>query len=499
MQYIVTAEEMKEYDNNTIRHMGIPGLVLMERAALKLKEAICNRVEAINTVLIVTGVGNNGGDGLALARLFAQEGCKVIVCRLGNLNKETESFRTQRTILEHYPVVLLEEEKALARLQEFAQVNAGFDVVVDSVFGVGLSRALEGVYREAIIAMNEIRGYKVAADIPSGICANTGKVLGCAFRADLTVTFGFAKRGLYLYPGTDYVGQLIVADIGIDEYAFMGHIPKVFTYKNHPCKYLPVREKAGNKGTFGKVLIIAGFEKMVGAAVLSAKAALRSGAGMVKVILPPENRGILQAALPEVMCGAFDDLKASLAWADVVAIGPGLSKNAEATALFKQVLEYSSLPLVVDADALNILSANEGIKEAYLAYQGDKIMTPHMAEWARLTDTSITELKEDIFLNATKSADYYHAIMVCKDARTLVAHPDGRLYLNTNGNNGMATAGSGDVLTGIIAGLLAQEKDAFKATTSAVYLHGLAGDEARDIYSEYGVTAGRIVDNIRME
>ncbi len=499
MQFVVTAEEMKEYDNNTIEHIGIPGLVLMERAALKVKEAILEEKKELQSVLIVTGVGNNGGDGLALARLLVAEGVRVTVCRFGDYSKATESFCVQKKILEHYPVEFLEEEKALEGLKEFARVGAAFDVIVDALFGVGLSRPLEGIYSEIILALNRVRGFKVAVDIPSGICANTGRELGCSFVADLTVTFGFAKRGLYLFPGVHSVGKLIVADIGIDERSFMEHPPRVFTYRDNPCKYIPVRKKDGNKGTFGKVLLIAGFEKMAGAAMLSATAALRMGAGMVKVILSPENRGIFQAALPEVMCADSNELSSCLAWADVVAIGPGLGKSEEVKKLFKELLEQSELPLIVDADALNILSEDKSIKEAYLAYKGIKVMTPHMGEWSRLIGKSVAELKEDFFENATKSALTFNAIMVCKDARTLVAHPDGNVYLNTTGNNGMATAGCGDVLTGVIAALLGQNEDVFAMVTTAVYLHGLSGDYAFETYTEYGVTAGRLVDNLRIE
>lgn len=499
MQYIVTAEEMKEYDNNTIEHIGIPGLVLMERAALKLMEVICHEVATLQSALIVTGVGNNGGDGLALARLLAQKGCNVTVCRLGDLSRETESFCTQRNILKHYPVVVLEEDKALDVLKEYASAKAGFDVVVDALLGVGLSRDITGEYADAINALNQIRGLKVAADIPSGICANNGRVLGCAFKADITVTFGFAKRGLYLYPGTDYVGQVKVADIGIDDKAFEGSVPKVFTYEKAPENILPKRENAGNKGTFGKVLLIAGFDKMAGAAILCAKAILRSGAGMVKVILPPENRSILQMALPEVMCGDYGDLDNALTWADIVAIGPGLGKGAEAMTIFRRVLEGSDLPLVTDADALNLISENPDMREAFVVYKGTKVMTPHMGEWSRLENTTVSTLKENVFALAEESARNFNAIIVCKDARTLVAHPDGRIYLNATGSNGMATAGSGDVLTGITAGLMAQGKDIYHMVVAAVYLHGLAGNTAADLYTEYGVTAGRIVDNIRME
>jgi len=499
MQYIVTAEEMKEYDNNTIEHIGIPGLVLMERAALKVKEAILEEVDEPQTVLIVAGVGNNGGDGLALARLLAAEDVRVTVCCFGNLNKATESFCVQKKILEHYPADFWDGEKALERLKEYACERTNFDVIVDALFGVGLSRSLEGIYSEIIIAMNNIRGFKVAVDIPSGICANTGKELGGSFAADMTVTFGFAKRGLLLFPGVYSVGKMIVADIGIDERSFIERLPRVFTYRDNPLKYMPVRRKDGNKGTFGKVLLIAGFEKTAGAAILSATATLRMGAGMVKVILAPENRSILQASLPEVMCADSNELASCLVWADVVAIGPGLGKGEEVKKLFKEVLEQSNLPLIVDADALNILSDDKGLKEAYLAYKGVKIMTPHMGEWSRLTDMSITQLKDNFFENATKSAVTFNAIMVCKDARTLVAHPDGRMYLNTTGNNGMATAGSGDVLTGAIAALLGQGEDPFAMVTAAVYLHGLAGDLAFETYTEYGVTAGRLIDNLRIE
>ncbi len=499
MQYIVTAEEMKEYDNNTIEYIGIPGLVLMERAALKVKEAILEEIKELQSVLIVAGVGNNGGDGLALARLFSAEGVRVTVCVLGDFNKATESFCVQKKILEHYPVDFWEGEKALERLKEYACERTNFDVIVDALFGVGLSRSLEGIYSEIIIAMNNIRGFKVAVDIPSGICANTGKELGGSFAADMTVTFGFAKRGLFLFPGVYSVGKLVVADIGIDERSFKDQPPGVFAYRDNPCKYMPVRKKDGNKGTFGKVLLIAGFEKMAGAAVLSATAALRMGAGMVKVILAPENRSILQASLPEVMCAEASELSSCLTWADVVAIGPGLGKSEAVKALFKEVLEQSDLPLVVDADALNIMSEEKGIQELYQAYRGVKIMTPHMKEWSRLTGKTVAQLKEHLFENAVKSAKAYNAIIVCKDARTLVAHPDGRMYLNTTGNNGMATAGCGDVLTGAIAALLGQGEDAFAMVTAAVYLHGLAGDLAFETYTEYGVTAGRLVDNLRIE
>ncbi len=498
MKFVVTAKEMKEYDNNTITKIGIPALVLMERAALKLQEEIIKKVENLQTVLIVSGVGNNGADGLALARLLSDKGCKVTCCILGNRQKSTEQFEIQRSILEHYSIMILENELALQELSQLAKVSAMFDVVVDALFGVGLSRDIEGTCAEAVQYMNSIRGYKVAADIASGVCADTGKILGVAFQADMTVTFGFAKRGLYLYPGCKHSGKVVVADIGITEKSFLGQVPEMFVYEEEPCALLPRRTENGNKGTFGKVLMIAGFEQMAGAAVLSSKAALEIGAGMVKVLSTEQNRGIIQSAVPEVLYGTCEKIESGLQWADVVAIGPGLGKSDGAMAVLERLLETCKLPLVLDADALNLISESKKLQELVREYKAVKVMTPHMGELARLTGQRVTWLKEHIVEAARQCAEQYKAVMVCKDAGTVVAAVnEPQLYLNISGNNGMATAGSGDVLTGIIAGLIAQEKNVFKAVTTGVYLHGLAGDKARDIYTEYGVTAGKIVDNIR--
>lgn len=498
MKFVVTAKEMKEYDNNTITKIGIPALVLMERAALKLQEEIVKSVGWPQTALIVSGVGNNGADGLALARLLADKGCKVTCCILGNRKKATEQFEIQRNILHQYPVQILEQEQALQELSQMARVSAMFDVVTDALFGVGLSRDIEGMYAEAVRYMNCIRGYKVAADIASGICADTGRILNIAFQADLTVTFGFGKRGLYLYPGCEYSGKIVVADIGITEKSFFGQIPEMFIYDENPSVLLPQRLENGNKGTFGKVLIIAGFEQMAGAAVLSSKAALQIGAGMVKVLSTEENLGIIQSAVPEVLYGTCENMESSIKWADVVAIGPGLGKSEEAQAVLKQILETCELPLVLDADALNLISESRPLQGLVREYKAAKVMTPHMGELARLTGKTVAWLKEHIVEAAGQCAEQYNAFMVCKDARTMVADVNtSQLYMNISGNNGMATAGSGDVLTGILAGLMAQERDIFKAVTTGVYVHGLAGDKARDVYTEYGVTAGKIVENIR--
>ena len=332
MQFLVTGKEMKEYDNNTIVYGGISGLELMERAAKSLFEEI-TALEHHDRVFILCGVGNNGGDGLALARMLTQKGCKVTVAIEGNLEKATDSFLHQQALLDSCSVRRVDAEA----LKE-SKLD-GYDVIVDALFGVGLSREITDSYAKLIQYLNECKGYKVAVDIPSGICADTGRVLGCAFEADLTVTFAFGKIGLYQYPGAQYAGKVVIRDIGITEEAFRENPPQYFTYDENPMELMPVRKPNGNKGTFGKVLVIAGFETMAGAAILSARAALETGAGMVKVLSPAQNRSIIQTAVPELLYGEPSDLEKSLSWADVVIIGPGLGQKDEAREVLYSLLQ----------------------------------------------------------------------------------------------------------------------------------------------------------------
>lgn len=492
MKYIVTGDEMKEYDNNTIIHQGIPALELMENAAKNLFDHVCKFQPIEKKVLILCGVGNNGGDGLALARLLLQTDIAIDVCIMGDTNKGTESFKTQLSRLDSYCANFISKEEFLNSTVD------KYSILIDALFGVGLSREIKGDYALIIEKCNTLQGYKLAVDIPSGICANTGKVLGCAFQADCTISFAYGKLGLYLYPGASYAGEIKIADIGITDVSFESNSPKIFTYDANPLEYLPKRVPDGNKGTFGKVLVIAGFDTMVGAAILCSRAALQMGAGMVKVICPLENRSILQTAVPEVLYGDVNSLWESIAWTDVIIIGPGLGKSHEVSKIIEEILTQSQLPLVLDADALNLFSMNEKLQGQLRDYEGDKILTPHVGELARLAQMSIKEVKDNL-LNVAKSiAKEYHCIVVSKDARTFVTDGEGPAYLNTSGNNGMATAGSGDVLAGMIGALIGQGLKTFEAACVGVYLHGLAGDFARDFYTEYGVTASRLIENIRM-
>ena len=491
MKYIVTSQEMKEYDNNTIEQIGIPALVLMERAALALRDRVMEQIQNLNRaydnvqVLIAVGSGNNGADGLALARLLCEQGIQVTVWECGKESSATESYKKQKEILEYYQVDFAKEDT----------LKENYDVIVDGIFGVGLTRDITGEMADIIGRLNQLGGWNLAIDIPSGICGTTGAVKGIAFCADETVTFGFGKRGMYLYPGASYCGKVSVADIGINERGFMGKIPAMFTYDEDPCTLLPARKKDGNKGTFGKVLLLAGWETMAGAGVMSAKALLQTGAGMVKVCCSSENRCVLQAAVPEAMYGDKENLNKDAQWADIFVAGPGLGQSDEAAECLQRLLDLGfsmNKPVILDADGLNLLSCGKIKIEKGLKL----IMTPHLGELSRLVGKDISYIKTHLVEVAKEAALDYDSVMVCKDARTYV-HGSGEAgYLNLTGNSGMATAGSGDVLSGVIGALLAQGMDPFEAACTGVYLHGLAGDAASGQYTEYGVTAMRIVSQI---
>lgn len=486
MEYLITAQEMKRYDSNTIHQIGIPGMVLMERAALEafrmIEEYMCSRPGAAKTVFIMAGMGNNGGDGLALARLLCEAGWQVEIQCVGKPDRATEQWRQQKRILEHFPVSFCGKNR-----------ETEYTIMVDALFGVGLSRQIEGEYVQAVESFNRSKGFKLSLDIPSGIHSDTGEVMGCAVSADMTVTFGFLKRGLIFFPGAEHAGRVVKVNIGIDQHSFLGSPPNAFCYEEMPEVLLPPRDKDGNKGTFGKVLLVAGSVNMAGAAVLAARGAYRIGAGMVKIISPLENRIIVQETLPEALYGTLETLEESLRWADVVVIGPGLGTDRDAIHCLELVMERSQLPLLIDADGLNVLAAEPEFMERLAVYgrQGRSlILTPHVGELSRLLKVSVAELKKNLMQYGLELAEKLHAVIVAKDARTFVCKEQHPVCVNIYGNSGMATAGSGDVLAGMIGGLLAQGMEPFEAASVGVYCHARAGDRAAAIYSEYGCMAG---------
>ncbi|MBR1478673.1 MAG: NAD(P)H-hydrate dehydratase [Lachnospiraceae bacterium] len=525
MRYVLNASEMKRADENTIEKIGISGAVLMERAALALLRAIQGidkKLHPVKNALIAVGVGNNGGDGLALARLLLDSGVCVDVLIIGDENKATPQWREERKILESVRQniksgldasdkekygninILKCDENALLALKE-----KRYDLIADAIFGVGLKRDVEGLYEKLIECLNLMQGTKLSVDIPSGVSADDGSIKNCAFKADMTVTFGFLKRGLLMYPGCLCTGEVIAADVGINEYAFCGDFPEMFMLDGEIREIMPYRRPDGHKGTFGKVLLIAGSKNMAGAAVLSARAVLQSGAGMVKVLSCEENRVIMQTAVPEAMFGTYDELEAALKWADVIAIGCGIQKGDEAGKILYDAINKSRLPIVIDADGLNILSSDEEIFEA-LSEEGKRgrgiILTPHIAELKRLVKYN-DDFKTDNELIAAAGAlsRELNAVVVAKNARSYVVKDKEPVCISVRGNNAAATAGSGDVLAGCVAGIFAQiiggadirgGSFSYLAACIGVNVHGEAVKRASLIKGDYAVTAKDIAENI---
>lgn len=527
MEYLVTQKEMQRYDVNTIEQLKIPAIVLMERAALAVVKRIREELGVIpRHSLVVAGCGNNGGDGLAIGRILARElaggvGGRVDFVLLGDRKKCTAQTALQLAILDGYGYEL------------YDTIPEGeYDIIIDAVFGIGLTRRIEGIYRDAIETINRKKNYVCAVDIPSGIHADTGQIMGCAVKADLTVAFGFWKLGECLYPGAEYCGKLVSGQMGIDEGSFAGMPPRWYTDTSLADIRLFWHKPDGNKGTFGKVLVIAGSDTICGAALMSAESAFRAGAGMVKIVTSRENRGSLQQKLPETMLTEYDTgkwrpdgpdtafgeaFRRDLDWADCILIGPGIGTGTAAKWMLDVCLRESSLPLVIDADGLNLLAKGAGnasrAEEDLYGLWSDRtvVLTPHMGEFARLYGCSVLEAAGHITEYPKRLADRLHCSIVCKDARTVVAHAGNeRLYLNTSGNAGMATAGSGDVLAGILAGFLAgslkaaegepaavQRKKVQDAIEAGVYLHGAAGDRAAAKYGKRSMMASEIIGQMR--
>ncbi len=491
MKYLVNSQEMRRYDNNTSEIFGVSSLLLMEQAALAACEEIEKLVNQKEPVLIVCGTGNNGGDGLAIARILFLKEYSVDVVLLGDEKKATEQNRKQQEILSAYNVPIYKE----------IPKDRNYRLVIDAIFGVGLTRKIEGVYKSTIEKLNELSGYKVAIDIPSGVSADDGAVLGVAFCADKTITFAFDKVGLHLWPGNTVAGKVILKEIGITARSFLERKPAVAALEMVDLNKLAMRPSHSNKGTFGKLLIIAGNVNMAGAAILAGKSAYSSGCGLVRILTPEENRIIVQTALPEAILTTYSAKKAdaeiikeTLQWADVVLIGPGIGTGEVAETILKQVLNCASVPVVMDADALNLVAKDVSVLRKP---HTEMVVTPHLGEMSRLTGDSVAFLQTRLLDTAKDFANTYNVTCVLKDERTITSIPYGMTYVNLSGNAGMATAGSGDVLAGIIGSFMAQGYSSEEAAPLAVYLHGAAGDCMAKEIGKAGLVASDLIRGIR--
>ena len=490
MQLWVNAAQMKAADQYTIQKLGVPSLELMEHAAQACVQVLEDEKVDLSHVCVVCGSGNNGGDGFAIARILQNNRYSVETFCVGNPEHYTE-----------------ETQEQMHRLQECGgKITYGmpqedsYSVVIDAVFGVGLSRKVEGRYRQVIEQMNRMRGTKFAVDIPSGLSATTGCILGCAFKADYTVTFQLKKIGLELSQGRTMAGRVIVPDIGISTDSICEDQEIVRTAgKDIYRKMLPDRPEDSNKGTYGRLLVIAGSKGMAGAAYLNAHAAYMTGAGLVRIYTSSDNREILQTLLPEAIITTYEEynkeeLLSLLTWADSVCIGSGLGMSRLSEKILKTVIEYVKVPCLIDADGLNLLAENKN----YLNQMAERrfVITPHMKEMSRLTGTPVEELKADRMQILKDFISRYRITCVLKDSRTLIASEEKGIRMNLTGNSAMAKAGSGDVLAGVISGWMVQGKEAEDAAELGTYIHGLSGDLAKFEKGVYSVMARDLIEYI---
>lgn len=490
MRYLPNGTWMQKADEDTIQNIGIPSMVLMERAALKTIDVMKEKKICRDRCLIVCGSGNNGGDGFAIARLLHEEGKSVCAVFVGSESSMSEECRRQRAIAENLGVLIVTDIP-----------QEEYTVVIDAVFGVGLSRPIVDRYAEVIAMMNQKRGQKVAVDIPSGVSSFDGSILGTAFCADLTVSFACEKLGTVLFPGHEYSGEVVPVEIGISTRIFQDDPDVCYTLEKEDLSaMLPKRQKNSHKGTYGKILMITGSRGMSGAAYLSAKAAYITGGGLVQIYTEESNRVILQQLLPEAIVSTYtayeeETLASLLGWADVVCIGCGLGKSEVSGQILEYVLKHLEMPCVVDADGLNLLAQR---KDLLLQKAKEIVLTPHMKEMAGMLGCTIPELADARFLKLQEFVRAYGVVCALKDARTLVAEQDRQMFLNTAGNSAMAKAGSGDVLAGVITGLLAQHMSAYEAAVLGVYLHACGGDEARESCGAYSVLAQDLTEGIKI-
>ena len=494
MEYILTGGQMKMLDSRTIEEIGIPSMVLMERAALACVTVMKEEGINLSQSLIVCGSGNNGGDGFAIARILAEQGYTPEVLFVGNMESGSRETMTQMEIL-----------KRRGMSVGNSLPSGEYSVIIDAVFGIGLGRELEGKYKDIVQWMNRLQAKKVAVDIPSGVSSDTGMIQGVAFKADLTVTFAYRKIGQILYPGASFCGKTVVVPIGITDTGLEAAGEVCFTMSHSDARrLLPKRPEDSNKGTFGKLLMIVGSKGMSGAAFLSATAAYRCGAGLVRIFTEESNRVILQQLLPEAVIITYSDdrehmvssLLELIAWADVLCVGGGLGTGDAARELIGRVLETNTKPCVLDADGLNLIAESEQYKSLLKATKATYIITPHMKEMSRLSRETVSKLQDKRLEQLRRFTREYPVVCVLKDARTTVLQRGKQLYLNTTGCAAMAKAGAGDVLAGIIAGFVVQGVDGFDGAVLGVYLHGMAGQLAAVTKGNYSVLARDIIEEI---
>ncbi len=506
MRPILTPEQMRDLDQRTIEETGLPGIVLMELAArgvmLEIDTLLGGRIPGARA-LVFCGGGNNGGDGFAVARRLLNFGAEVTVYLVAERGRIKGDALTNLKVYENLggKVIEVKTRKDLEKIPPA-------DLIVDALLGTGLRGGADGLIADAIEAINVSQAVVVSVDIPSGVDGSTGHVVGAAVRADITATFGEIKVGHIVSPGIDHAGRISRVDIQIPpKFVMEVEVPMYLVEPADVYEMLPDRRLTQHKGDNGKVLVVAGSVGMTGAAELASRATLRTGAGMVKVATAKSAQAILAGRSAEVMTIPVADtdtgsiaseaettIDEAREWADVEVIGPGLSLNPDTIKWFEEHIKDLPLPTVIDADGLNALAQLPG---AMKGLSGKTVvLTPHLGEFARLTGKPSADIVADRLTHLRDFAKKANLTVVLKGVPTLIAGPSGPAYAVLAGNPGMATAGMGDVLTGVIAGFLAQGLEPQEASVAAVTVHGLAGNLATDEMGSSGIVAGDVVEKL---
>ena len=501
---VVTNAEMKKIDAWTIKTLGIPGNVLMENAGRGCVNVLEEYFDVDGLkVLIICGKGNNGGDGFVIGRHLQNRGSLVKIILPGKGTELKGDARLNYNLAKKAEIDIYET----VAINTIKKIYDTFHpaVVIDALFGTGFEGAPTGIYYKLIEMINNTDAFVFSVDVPSGINGDNGQFEDTCVIADATATMCLPKRGNYLYPGREFCGDLYVVDIGVP-YNLINHgFPQTIEFEDI-YRFLPFRPPDGNKGTFGNILIIAGARGFSGAAAMAAMSSLKVGAGLVRLAAPRSIMNSLEAkllevvkvALPETEAETIDPAAANtllphLDNSDVVIIGPGITTHPETARFLFTLIPQVKVPLVVDADAINIIAQNVAFLKKINA---PFILTPHPGELSRLVNITPQKINEERIDLAQKLAKDFGGVLVLKGAPTIIASPSGEVLINPTGNSGLASAGSGDVLVGMIGGFLAQKVSPLHASAMSVFLHGVCADLAMDESNEYALTAGDLIDYI---
>ncbi len=500
MYKVCLAEEMRNIDRIAIDLYQIPGIVLMENAALACVEVLnADFTLKDKSFCVVCGKGNNGGDGLAIARYLFNAGAKVEIVLVSG-SEYSGDAKINYDIAESMDIPMEE----VLNIDDFINTVTDCDVIVDAILGTGAKGDITGFLYDVIKAINENNKYVLSVDVPSGINSDTGEILSIAINATKTVTFGAYKRGMFLYPAADFTGDISVAPISIPQSVIDAQGINInVTDANFVKELIKKRKNNSHKSDYGKLLIIAGSKGMSGAAYLSGEAALKSGAGLITIACPECINNVLESKTTEVMTMPLDDNDGCISYngiskllkkvseADAVLIGPGLGRGRDIVEVVKEVLRRSTVPVIVDADALYAVSQDVNMLKECTC---ELVFTPHAMEMSRLTGIDVKEIESDRINVSRDFSDETGAVLLLKGHHTLVTSPSLKQYINNTGNAGMASAGSGDVLAGIISALIAKGIDCTHAAVAGAYIHGLAGDIAETKYGTEYMSATNIIE-----